>query len=284
MLKVYAEKYVEIGLTIQRIRARMPLDDGTPYPINSRIGEVEREYMHSALSDIKNHCDQLNLMVSSDFLKHHLSIFGWGILDDWEPLESMISNFELVLNSELSRCTFFFILPHRLPYYSDGDTFGEEMSGLISNSATFPDAKHDITEAGNCFAFERFTACVYHLMRAAEFGLLGVAASIGVPEENCTSWGKMIGGINGKVKLAVSAKEPNFKDTEKKYGDLCSWFENIKNGWRNPVSHVPRIYSENTAKGMISALRTLFEHLTQYGIGQAKMPPEPIALPGSEGE
>jgi hypothetical protein len=284
MLKVYAEKYVYIGTTLQRIRTRMPLNDNLQYPKSSPIDDSDREYVHAELTEIRNHCESLQLETAFDFLGHYLSPLEWTAVDNWDDMESVISNFEVVFSSELRRSIFLFVLPHRCDYYTDAKGMGKQVSEILSAASGFPDAKYDITEAGNCLAFERFTACVYHLMRAAEYGLLGVAASIGVPEEKCKSWEKMIGGINGKVDFAVSNKSPNYKETQNKYGDLCSWFTTIKNGWRNPVSHVPRTYSEDTAKSMFSALGTLFKHLTQYGIGQAKMPPEPIALPSSEGE
>src|SRR5260370_20575712 len=45
--------------------------------------------------------------------------------------------------------------------------------------AAFPEAKEDTERAVDCYALEQNTACVFHLMRVAEFGLRAVAKKVG---------------------------------------------------------------------------------------------------------
>jgi hypothetical protein len=190
------------------------------------------------------------------------------------------TTFEAEMQSRL----FTFILPHRAGYFSD-ENVGTEISTILGHMVEFLNAKTDLVEAGNCFAAGRFTAAVYHLMRTAEYGLVAVAAFVGVSEDNRTSWGKLIQGIESEVKRMVSsaAKPSDWREQEKKYNDLCSWFTAIQKGWRNPVSHIPRIYSESTAKGMFSVINTLFAHLSGYGLRQSEMPKTLISLPDQGG-
>ena len=42
--------------------------------------------------------------------------------------------------------------------------------------SAFPSAHHDIGEAGTCYATDRNTACVMHLMRVLELGLSAFAS------------------------------------------------------------------------------------------------------------
>ncbi|HYL85520.1 MAG TPA: hypothetical protein VE263_14890 [Candidatus Angelobacter sp.] len=149
---------------------------------------------------------------------------------------------------------------------------GNDIAALISSLEKFPSAAFDAAEAGNCFAYERFTAAVYHLMRTTEYGLVGVAAKIGVPPEKRTRWDKLIQGIQSRIKAIASNSPPGWREEEKKYADLCAWFTAIQKGWRNPVSHVPRFYSEGTAHSMFLATRTLFEHLHKQGFSEEAMP------------
>ena len=83
--------------------------------------------------------------------------------------------------------------------------------------------------------------------------------------------GKLIQGIQSRMKAIESNSPPGWREEQKKYLDLCAWFTVIQKGWRNPVSHVPRFYSEHTAQSMFSATRTLFEHLHTAGFSEEPM-------------
>jgi hypothetical protein len=277
MLRIHAEEYVEIGKTLEQIRLRMPVHDLPDFSVF--VHPSDFDVVIEQLEDIKKHCNTLGLETSSHFLDHHLRQLRWEPKLEWEKLVSIISDFNVIFTSQLSESTFFYVLPHRGPYYSEGQKIGRTIGEVLESSAPFPDARNDLREAGNCFAFERFTACVYHLMRAAEFGLVSVAKSVGVPEERWNSWESIIRGINTVLKAEESTKPIGWQERREKYSDLCSWFTAIKNGWRNPVSHVPRTYSEGTAKDMFSVLRTLFDHLNKQGIAQTPMPSAAIELP-----
>jgi hypothetical protein len=277
MLRIHAEDYVEIGQTLEQIRSRM-LGHVLPN-FSTFVHKDDFQYVLDHFRIIKEHCDRLGLDTSSDFLAHHINELPWQMKLEWERIVSIVSSFEVVFTSQLRRTTFLYVLPHRVPYYSQGKETGKVIGEILESSASFPEAGHELREAGNCFAFERFTACAYHLMRAAEFGLVSVADSIGVSEERWNSWESMIRGINSVLKAEESTKPVGWQERREKYNDLCSWFTAMKNGWRNPVSHVPRTYSESTAKDMFSAVRTLFDHLSKQGIAQARMPSAAIELP-----
>jgi hypothetical protein len=189
--------------------------------------------------------------------------------------------------SELESPVFMLVLPHRVDYSHsqkrDGSPFfGKHLAALLSTLEDgFRDVFYDATEAGNCFAYARFTACVYHLMRVAEYGLVSVARAAQVDEEEISKgWNHCIQGIEGAIKRISSTKPTtDWQHQVKGYSDLCTWFTTMKMGWRNPVSHIPRTYSEETASGMFSAVLTLFQHLRQQGYKQTTMPGDPISLP-----
>src|ERR1700719_4665247 len=64
-----------------------------------------------------------------------------------------------------------------------------EQTLLLGQSVfdAFPSANDDIYEAGMCLALERATACVMHLNRVLECGLLALARALGVEQQ--TDWG-----------------------------------------------------------------------------------------------
>lgn len=271
MLRLHGPAFVEIGQTLQTIRER--------FAQSAILRQEDRCLLMGQLNHLLESCQSMRLSVSSQVLRQYIE----EMQDDGELTYSRVaqrlSHWESPFFAELSQHAFFQLPISEATYFCDSVSVGEEIQASIDTLGAFNDAAFDVKEGGRCIALDRPTAAVYHLMRAAEYGLVAVAASIGVPAEKRTSWEAMIGSIHGEIKAKVSRKEPNYKQDEKKYDDLCAWFTTIKNGWRNPASHVPISYSLNTAKGMFSATRTLFEHLSIHGISPCPMPGEIIALP-----
>jgi hypothetical protein len=268
MLEIYARNYVELGKIVGTVLQST----------GSKKGKVKPGEMASLINDVKSildECTKVRLNVSA-----HLASLMWNELDNridtWEDVQRRMEDWFRAFKGELAEMTFLFIMPHRMPYYENAD-------GILTGDIVkkFPSVKYDVGEAGKCFAYERFTASVYHLMRAAEYALVSVAVSINVPEEKRTSWDRLIQGIESEIKRAASlaSKPVKWKEKEKKYSEACAWFTTIKNGWRNPVSHIPRTYSEDTARGMFSATKTLFEYLSKQDFKEIAMPSERIALP-----
>lgn len=275
MLRVSASHYVHVGESIAKIKPLLDPPEADWFEHNAQLADDKISVFFEGLADIKWHCERLQLAVTSGLVQGFIEKYPAGIPTLKEAnvfMAGMTDTFKV----ELSRQAFFYVLPHRVPYVTSVDSpsfVGFETQGFIACLTNFPDAQFDAIEAGCCFAFERFTASVYHLMRVAEHGLVAVSRSVGAQDDDLLSWEKMLGKIHSEMKLLAGTKPvPNWKDEEKKLADLCAWFESIKTGWRNPVSHVPRTYSEGTARSLFHATRTLFEHLTVHGFRQATMP------------
>src|SRR5439155_6631659 len=61
------------------------------------------------------------------------------------------------------------------PFLMKPALFGEQVT------TAFPSVAFDVEEAGNCYAFARPTACVFHLMRVMETGLKALGRSLNDP-------------------------------------------------------------------------------------------------------
>ncbi len=278
MLKVYAAFYVKTGeaLLDRELDALDRIPGSIPQP-------DELQAVSEHLNILKEHCKRLNLSVTLGVINEYQTSLVSST--SWAEIASCSKHVRMTLISELRSRLFLQIIPHRREFYNSnrglGPETGKEIIKFEELFAKFPGIRYDISEAGNCFAFERFTACVYHLMRAAEYGLVAVAMSVNVPDGKLTSWDTMIRGIQERMKAdESSARKPdNWQDRRKKYAELCSWFSDIKNGWRNPVSHLPRQYSEDDASSMFTATRNMFRHLVGQGFAQVPMPQVAIELP-----
>src|SRR2546429_816069 len=79
------------------------------------------------------------------------------------------------IQDEFSDLLFLSISKIKAPYYENEELFGADVKNK------YPSAAFEIKEAGNCFALERSTACVMHLMRTLEVALKAIAAGLGIP-------------------------------------------------------------------------------------------------------
>lgn len=275
MLNINASHYVNVHGIIEDFQRRSGQLSFTALPSDSEFNELM-----AMVTNLRGMCDYMRMAVSVvtlDRIIKEYSMTRPSNASVRQRLDQWYSCFTAEIESQL----LLIVLPHRHAYYSEairGD--GTAIAGLIASLDLFPSAVYDAREAENCFAFERFTACVFHLMRCAEFGLVSVARSALVPEDKINKgWDGCIRGIESHVKVIGSTRPTSWQDDVKKYSDLSSWFTSIQKGWRNSVSHVPRTYSEDTAGGIFSATRTLFEHLKNYGFGEVEMPHSPIIAP-----
>jgi hypothetical protein len=124
-----------------------------------------------------------------------------------------------------------------------------------------PTARQDIIEANMCFAFERYTATVFHSMRIAERGLRDIAKRLGVkvtdkgtpiPIESAT-WAKVIDQIQSKIKIQrqkIKGKAQALRLQH--YAEAADHCEYMKDLWRNEVSHAGKFYNEGEALGALN--------------------------------
>lgn len=136
----------------------------------------------------------------------------------------------------------------------------------------FPETKEDTERAIECYALEQNTACVFHLMRVAEFGLRAIAKKVGVklrdkgkpqPVEFAT-WEKVIAAIKNKITAAHGmAKGPRRKQQLQFHSDAADQCTYIRDVWRNEVAHTRGTYSDGEAQGVITRVRQFMEMLAK---------------------
>ena len=85
-----------------------------------------------------------------------------------------------------------YLVPAERSTYIQDDHFAPSVS------ERFPEAIEDMREAARCFAFERPTACVFHLMRVTECGVRAIADLLEINDHNPT-WEPIIRKIVSSV-------------------------------------------------------------------------------------
>jgi hypothetical protein len=270
LLHINALPYVEIGQIYERYM-RFPAQSEMLQP-----GTSSHDSIVASFASLLKQCSDTNMVVSKRGLEKALAGFQFAAVDT-KDVRKALDNWFTCFTSELETHIFMMLVPHRIIYLPlQGE--GVKLQKALGD---FPDAQYDAWEACICLACARFSASVYHLMRIAEHGLVSVAAAANVKDETLAKgWDGCIQGIDSEVKRIESTKPTlDWKDQVKKYTDLSAWFTTIKTGWRNPASHIPRIYEERSATGMFAAVCTLFSHLSRYGFKQTRMPSDPLPPP-----
>lgn len=77
----------------------------------------------------------------------------------------MLIRLRTSLARDLNESVFLFLSLPDTKYYQQEQLFGSEVF------ESFPSARYDVGEAGNCYVLGRHTACVFHCMRILEKGL-----------------------------------------------------------------------------------------------------------------
>ena len=103
----------------------------------------------------------------------------------------------------------------------------------------------------------RYTASVFHLMRAMEI----VVSSLGVKtviDKNNTDleWGKILSNLKTPIEAMPKGKE---KDD---WSAALTLLVHVKQAWRNPTMHPKKTYTEEHAKEIFFATRSFMISLS----------------------
>jgi hypothetical protein len=122
--------------------------------------------------------------------------------------------------------------------------------------AAFPTSKEDIRDAIECYALDKHTACIFHLMRVSEHGLRNLARRLRVtltdkgkkqPLE-FADWDKIITAIKNKIAEARKlSKGPTKEARLQSWSEAADHCEYMKDNWRNAVSHTRKSYTPSDA-------------------------------------
>ncbi|MEX2304203.1 MAG: hypothetical protein WD733_24885 [Bryobacterales bacterium] len=126
--------------------------------------------------------------------------------------------------------------------------------------ACFPEANHDMEEAGKCLAFERPTACAFHLMRVTEYALHEMAKVVGIQQDR-PNWEPIIRKID--MELKSKYEDRIFKGSADLLANMSSHLQAVKVAWRNRVMHVEKKHTMEEAREIYDATRGLMRYLAE---------------------
>jgi len=102
----------------------------------------------------------------------------------------------------------------------------------------FGDCEDDLVEASKCYITATYTACVFHLMRVVEHGLMEVATLAGITDPKA-SWGAVLSKVDLYAFRTKHDELPTaIQPHQELLRDLSAEMHSIQYAWRNRVSHI----------------------------------------------
>jgi hypothetical protein len=230
-----------------------------PTPTSAFIGDAERKRIDGLLKFALQQCDRMELEAP----RHRVEQFQIALRAamEWNRYEAELRALREAIEGEVQYRYFFYFKRAK------AEVVLKMQEAWATTIARFPSAKPDIEAAVNCYGHEENTACVFHLMRVAEYGLRALARErrVKLPKGRPLEWGDwhtVISAIDEKIeKIAGKRRGPARDAALEFYRGALGHFEAFKDKYRNNVMHARKGYDEHEAASALSHVREFTEIL-----------------------
>ena len=242
----------------QKIISTVRQIEGSPIN-NQKISPTYQKSFEEFLNRIESDCKTIPLDDAIAEVKRTKSTLADCT---YMQLAHRLANIYERMHDQLNKRAFFYLPDDRRSFYDDPRfEFGEVSCDV------FHECLLDIEEAGKCYAFGRWTATVYHLMRIMEEGLKFMCAEaskhgITFPEHN-NSWNSWLDPIDKQIKKQYKEKTSAWNGVEHIYAELAADLRNVSRAWRNKTMHVGTGYDQEQAGKIYSAVKHFMQDLAE---------------------
>jgi hypothetical protein len=246
------------------LRIAAPLPDGLAGTMMEQAGlrvvdETTKKMMLSMLGFTEHFCKSLELDATARRIVRFKGRLEYDISPDDYRSESKILRETIEDEIKAVHC-----------YYLTKESVALR-SGLEKDwhktFPAFPSAQVDIRSAVNCYATGNYTACVFHLMRVAEYGLRALARErkVSLPRGRPLEWGtweSILAQLDKKIDIIANKKAgPARGKALEFYRGILNQFAAFKDEYRNNVMHTRAHYDAHQAKGALMHVREFMERI-----------------------
>jgi hypothetical protein len=158
--------------------------------------------------------------------------------------------------------------PIYLPSASKGTWYAHEKPFGDTVYNAFPTLRQDLKDAGNCFATDNSTGCVFHLMRVVEQAFRILARKLRVsnlkPDLDYEDFKRIYSELNEKLKQLRNSKRGKKREAEINfYADVADRCQYFKEMWRDNVMHSRKTYESDQAAAILSRVQELMNRLAE---------------------
>jgi hypothetical protein len=174
--------------------------------------------------------------------------------EKFSELKPSLDGFMKVLENELSTKIVMMIPSDKQGYFD-----GSKISLSEVARRKFPQAQKELDEASKCFAFKRYVACVFHLMRVMEEVVQKLGRKFKIPRYHRKTWGKILNKMKDNIDQMPEGT-PKQKIKKQRYFYTYDLLHSVCEGIRNPLVH-PKIseielYREEEVENLLNRVKT----------------------------
>lgn len=164
-----------------------------------------------------------------------------------------------LIESEMREQLFFWMPSHYADFHS------KDAVALVGEKCCkgFPSIAREVEEAAKCYAFGRFTACVFHLSRATEAGIKAVGIALGQKRDH-EIIERTLKFIEGQTLLNPANQIKEWRTHGEFFATIAVDVRAIARAWRNKVCHLVDSYSEERAKAIFDVSPMFFKHVAEH--------------------
>jgi hypothetical protein len=227
------------------------------------------------LEMIERSATEVSLVRTTDRVRHfkaYLQSCGLNLKLNDSRIEHELRTLREALDDDLEERTVFFPSEEKLKFVTEmGRKYNFKL--IYEN---LPDAHYQVVQAQYCYMADNDSACVYHAMGAAEYGLRALAKRVRLRKSLHATWGLMIKHLRPKIdglqKTVRTIKRNGQLDFYNQLLDQCGFFNEH---WRKPVAHLPPRYNAAEALNALSRSAEFLKVLAENGMKLPRELPNP---------
>lgn len=227
--------------------------------------EATVELVERVLGQLISDCENLNLDGTVALSSMAIAECKRGRTTLGE-LRTRLLDIHILFQTECFSQKFLRLTKEESDAFDNAELFGAAVASSFSSEQT----RCEIVEVGSCYAVGRYTACVFHLMRVLERGLLVLASDLKVPfavPAEYSNWQNIIEQIEAQIKSFEKLKAgPHKTETLKAYSEAAKQFRYFKDAWRNHVAHSREVYDKGQAMSIMLHVKEFMQHLASLGL------------------
>jgi hypothetical protein len=254
MQKLESAYLFRVSRTLEQVMTTLshPVAKGHP------VTEAAAAGMVGELAALRGELEAVDLPFSVRLLDRVIVSLGKTPPPTHDSLAFTFGELAMRIEDELKEMLVLQVGREQAKYYTDRTPFGPEVAQRFPGLGI-----DDLEEMSKCFALERYTACVFHVMRVLEVGLQALATKLKITLDRERNWRNILNSVQGAIKGL-----PRTTAEEKAHLGLCSevaaHLQNVKDAWRNDVMHPRASYTEAQALDVMRNGKALMAKLAGF--------------------
>jgi HEPN domain-containing protein len=247
LLELKAEPFWRLSCLIGQMVVRLETSLPPLEQVVNGLGELQREVQRLGLRSADAQLNRIRDLFFGDKREPSLATLG-------PKLHPLVLDLHLRILDELADTFFISIPSENVNYYNPA----QPLFGQIVLD-TFPNAAEDIDEGGKCYALGRYTAVIFHLMRALEISLHALANKLGATVTNkhgdFLPWGVLLANIGEKIDQMPRG------DEKADWSEAHALLHHVNQAWRTGTMHPKQTYTQEQAEDIIDAVKSFMRRL-----------------------